>query len=79
MNEHHRKRIDDMARRFGVSGLSELFYRVQRGDNFHALKRIYAVELYELRYLQICASFVHCYIYEKEHSTELRLIWSRVA
>lgn len=76
ITEHHRKRLDILAKHHGLSGLKEIFYRVQRGDNYHAMKKQYSIELYELRYLQTCASFAHCYIHEQEQRGQLRLIYS---
>ena len=79
IHEHHRKQLETIERKFGLSILHEILYRISCFDNSMKICRDYGIELYQLRYLMQVSNEANRYCYEREHRVELKLILSNVA
>lgn len=67
----HTEQIEQFEMKLGASGLRELIYCIQSGQNFHALTKTFGVSLYDLRYLRTVSDVVNCHLYR---AVKLRLL-----
>ena len=81
ISEHHRNQLEELEDQLGLEKLSELFYRINRMDNSWDLRKEFGVEMYVIRYLMnfTANKECQCFLYERTHRQELKLIYSRVA
>jgi len=78
ISEHHRNRLKELESQLGsVERLAELHYRIQI-DNSWQLCKEFGVPMYIIRYLTNleASKACVCYVYERTHKQELKLIYS---
>jgi hypothetical protein len=79
MNATHQRHLAEYEKKIGVFALSEISYRIAKGDNLRQMASEYGLELCDLRYFQMIPEEVAIYTYEKQHAKHLRLVYSAVA
>lgn len=79
MNATHLRHLEEYAKKIGVFALSEISYRIAKGDNLRQMAVEYGLELCDIRYFQQIPEEVHVFTYEKSHQQPIRLVWSKVA
>ena len=79
ITSHHRRLLSEYADKIGITVLSEISYRIAKGDNLRQMANEYGLELCDIRYFQQIPEEVQVFTYEKQHAKPLRLIYSRVA
>ena len=79
MNPTHQRHLEEYAKKLGVFVLSEISYRIAKGDNLRQMASEYGLLLSDIRYFQQIPEEVQVFTYEKSHQQQLRLVWSKVA
>lgn len=79
MNATHQRHLAEYAKKIGVFALSEISYRIAKGDNLRQMASEYGLDLADIRYFQQIPEEVQVFTYEKQHAKPLRLVYSNVA
>lgn len=79
MNKTHQRHLAEYEKKLGVFALSEIYYRIAKGDNLRQMAIEYGLDLCDIRYFSMIPEEVQVFTYEKLHVQPLRLIYSKVA